>query len=172
MKNWGYETWKNDPYDRKFAGLPPKGFGDFAWVQHMISSMNEKTGRVGIVLSSGVLFRSPEKTIRQKIIEEYDYLEAVVQLGPNIFYGTNIAPCILIFKATKKFTSKQNVFMINASQMYKPGRAQNYLHEDHVKEIHRIFKKRKTNTHISKVVSLSEIKDLSLIHISEPTRPY
>jgi len=159
LKNWGYETWKNDPYNRKFAGLPPNSYGDFAWVQHMVSSMKDETGRVGVVLSSGALFRKTEKTIRQKIIEEYDYLEAVIQLGLNIFYGTSIAPCILIFKAKKKPYAQQNVFMINASDMYEPGRAQNYLREEHAKEIHRIYKKREEIDHISKVVPISEIKE-------------
>jgi type I restriction enzyme M protein len=159
LKNWGYEIWKNDPYNRKFAGLPPNSFGDFAWVQHMISSMKDETGRVGVVLSSGALFRTTEKTIRQKIIEEYDYLDAVIQLGPNIFYGTSIAPCILIFKAKKKSYAKQNVFMINASDMYESGRAQNYLHVDHAKEIHRIYKKREEIDHVSKVVPVSEIRE-------------
>ena len=53
-----------------FAGLPPDSYGDFAWVQHMLSSMKEKTGRVGLVLSSGALFRATEKSIRQNIIEK------------------------------------------------------------------------------------------------------
>jgi len=158
LKDWGYEVWGNDPYGRKFAGLPPNSFGDFAWVQHMISSMRNETGRVGVVLSSGALFRTTEKTIRQKIIEEYDYLEAVIQLGPNIFYGTSIAPCILVFRAKKKPIAKQNVFVINASDMYESGRAQNYLREDHAKEIHRIYKKREETDHISKIVCVSEIR--------------
>ena len=60
--------------------------------------MKEKTGRVGVVLSSGALFRGTEKTIRQNIIEKHDYLVAVIQIADNIFYGATIAPCILIFK--------------------------------------------------------------------------
>ena len=67
LKKWGYELWKNDPYGRAFAGLPPNSYGDFAWVQHMLSSMKEKTGRVGVVLSSGALSRGTEKTILQNL---------------------------------------------------------------------------------------------------------
>ena len=158
LKNWGYEMWKNDPYNRKFAGLPPNSYGDFAWVQHMISSMNEKTGRVGVVLSSGALFRTTEKGIRQKIIEKYDYLEAVIQLGPNIFYGTSISPCILVFRAKKNPNTKQNVLVIDASTMYESGRAQNYLRENHVKAIYRIYKKREEITYTSRIIPISEIK--------------
>ena len=101
LKKWGIELWKNDPYGRAFAGLPPDSYGDFAFVQHMLSSMKEKTGRVGVVLSSGALFRGAEKSIRQNIIEKHDYLVAVIQIASNIFYGATIAPCILIFKHKK-----------------------------------------------------------------------
>ena len=76
-------------------------FGDFAWVQHMIASMMEETGRVGVILSSGALFRNTEKKIRQNLIGKLDCLVGVIQLGPNIFYGTVLAPCILIFKKEK-----------------------------------------------------------------------
>ena len=175
LKNWGYDIWKNDPYDRKFAGLPPNSYGDFAWVQHMISSMNEKTGRVGVVLSSGALFRTTEKVIRQKIIEKYDCLEAIIQLGPNIFYGTSISPCILIFKAKKNLNAKQNVLVIDASTMYESGRAQNYLQENHVKIIYKIYKKREERTHTSRIIPISEIKEndynLNVSRYIEPKPP-
>ena len=159
LKNWGYELWKTDPYNRKFAGLPPNSYGDYAWVQHMISSMKEDTGRVGVVVSGGALYRSSEKTIRQKILQEHDYLESVIQLGSDIFYGTTVAPCILIFKATKNPKEKQNVFLINASNMYHPGRRQNFLLDVHIKEIFEIYKKRKEIQYRSKLVTISEIQE-------------
>ena len=71
LKKWGIELWKNDPHGRAFAGLPPVSFGDYAFVQHMLSSMKENTGKVGVVLSSGALYRNTEKKIRQIIIEKY-----------------------------------------------------------------------------------------------------
>ncbi len=158
LKNWGYEMWKNDPYDRKFAGLPPESYGDFAWVQHMISSMKDKVGRTAVVLSSGALFRTTEKTIRQHIMQKYDYLVAIIQLGQNIFYGTGLAPCILIFTKTKKNEEKQKVLMINASLMYEPGRAQNFFKENHVEAILRIYKKREELQYVSRIVPISEIE--------------
>ncbi len=159
LKKWGYELWKNDPYGRKFAGLPPNNFGDFAWVQHMVSSMNDDSGRVGVVLSPGTLFRNTEKKIRQNLIEKFDYIAGIIQLGPNIFYGTLIAPCILILKKKKKKVEKNNIFMINAWDMYHPGRAQNFLRLKHVDEILQIYENRKEIKYISKVVSVSKIKD-------------
>jgi type I restriction enzyme M protein len=157
LKKWGTEIWENDPYGRVFAGLPPAKYGDFAWVQHMISSMKEN-GRVGVVLSSGSLYRSgPEKLIRQKIFGEKDYLVAIIQIAPKIFYGATIAPCILIFKQKKSETEKGNILLIDASEIYKQGRAQNYLTEKHVDEIYQIYKNRKEKKHISKIIKSSEI---------------
>ena len=172
LKKWGIEIWKNDPYGRAFAGLPPDSYGDFAWVQHMLSSMKKKTGRVGIVLSSGVLFRSSEKLIRQIIIEKHDYLVAVIQLASNIFYGATIAPCILIFKHKKSEVEKDNILFINASEIYEKGRAQNYMREKHVDEIYQIYKNREEKKHISKIVNISEIAkqdwNLSVTRYIEP----
>ena len=172
LKKWGIELWKNDPYGRAFAGLPPDSYGDFAWVQHMLSSMKKKTGRVGIVLSSGVLFRSSEKLIRQIIIEKHDYLVAVIQLASNIFYGATIAPCILIFKHKKLDVEKGNILFINASEIYEKGRAQNYLREKNVDEIYQIYKNREEKKYISKIVNISEIAkqdwNLSVTRYIEP----
>jgi len=163
LKNWGYELWKNDPYGRSFLGLPPKSFGDFAWIQHMISSLKH-TGKMAVVLSSGALYRKTEKKIRQNLLEKYDLLVTIIQLGQNIFYGTISAPCILIFKKKKTSVEKNNVLMINALDMYSKGRAQNYLLEDNVNEIFKIFKNREERKFISRVVSISEIakKDWNL----------
>lgn len=172
LKKWGYELWKNDPYGRAFAGLPPDNYGDYAWVQHMLSSMKEKTGRVGVVLSSGALFRNSEKIIRKNILEKYDYLVAVIQMGSNIFYGATISPCILIFKHTKSESEKGNVLFIDASEMYLPGRAQNFLTEEHVDKILKIYNNREKIRHISRIVKISTIEkedwNLSVSRYIEP----
>ena len=160
LKEWGYELWKNDPFNRKFAGLPPKNYGDFAWVQHMTSSMKKNTGRVAVIISSGALFRLTEKTIRKKILEKSDILEAVIQLGENIFYGTTIAPAILVFKAKKNKKDKEKIFFINASNLYEDGRAQNYLNDDHVNEILKTYQDRKEIKYFSKHVRISDIESL------------
>jgi type I restriction enzyme M protein len=172
LKKWGYEVWTDDPYGRAFAGIPPKSYGDFAWVQHMISSMNEKNGRVGVVLSSGALFRSTEKSIREKIIKDFDYLVAVIQMAGNLFYGTSIAPCILVFRKTKRKIEKDNVLMIDATKFYQSGRAQNLFLDEHADEITKIIKSREEIQHVSKIVSRDEIKEqkwnLSVIRYIEP----
>jgi type I restriction-modification system DNA methylase subunit len=86
LKNWGVEVWSHDPWGRAACGVPPGSNGDFAWVQHMLASMTPGTGRVGVVMPHGVLFRGgAEGTIRECLLRG-DRLDAVVGLAPNLFY--------------------------------------------------------------------------------------
>ena len=83
--NWGAEAWAHDPWSRASCGLPPASFGDYAWIQHMLASMRPETGRVGVVMPHGVLFRGgAEATIPECLIRN-DQLEAVIGLPPNLF---------------------------------------------------------------------------------------
>jgi type I restriction enzyme M protein len=89
LKNWGADTWANDPWGRAACGVPPAGTGDLAWVQHMVASMKPGTGRLGVVMPHGVLFRGGvEGRIRQCLIEK-DQLDAVIGLPANLFYSTS-----------------------------------------------------------------------------------
>ena len=82
--------------------MPPGKSGDYAWVQHMLKSMAPATGRMAVVLPHGALFRKgKEGAIRQKILQ-MDLLEAVIGLGPNLFYSTGLAACILVFRQRKR----------------------------------------------------------------------
>ncbi|TAH56393.1 MAG: SAM-dependent DNA methyltransferase, partial [Methanosarcina mazei] len=119
LEKWGHENWSQDPYGRNIAGTPPKSNGDYAWVQHMIASMAPETGRMAIVLPHGALFRQgAEGTIRKTLIEK-DLLEAVIGLGPNLFYGTGISACILVFRSKKTGERRSRVLFIDASEQYQ-----------------------------------------------------
>ena len=136
LEKWGEEVWASDPYGRNFAGMPPDKTGDYAWVQHMIKSMAPSTGRMAVVLPHGALFRmGKEGAIRRKILD-MDLLEAVIGLGRNLFYGTGLAACILIFRQRKKNGRKKKVLIVDASQEFKTGRAQNELLPEHVERIY------------------------------------
>ncbi len=159
LKKWGEEVWVNDPYGRNFAGLPPAKCGDYAWVQHMIKSMAVKTGRMAVVLPHGVLFRmSKEGKIRQKLLE-MDILEAVIGLGPNLFYGTGLAACILVFRESKPREHRQKVLFIDASKEFKAGRAQNELLPKHVENIHRWYEEYRDVEGICHVATIDEIRE-------------
>jgi len=128
LSNWGADTWAADP--RSFCGVPPAKNGDYAWIQHMICSMRDKTGRVGVVMPHGVLFRGgAEAKIRECLIRE-DRLEAVIGLPPNLFYSTSIPACLLIFKNTKDAARKDHVLFVDGSARFVKGKNQNVMSED------------------------------------------
>jgi type I restriction enzyme M protein len=133
LQNWGAETWAADT--RSVCGVPPAKNGDFAWVQHMIASMDKKTGRVGVVMPHGVLFRGgAEARIRQCLIEQ-DQLEAVIGLPGNLFYSTSIPACLLIFRSVKAKERRKHVLFIDGSARFEKNRNQNNLADDDVQAI-------------------------------------
>jgi len=135
LKNWGREIWESDPWGRAFAGLPTDNSGDFAWVQHMVASMAQGSGRMAVVLPQGALFRGgAEGKIRQYLLEQ-DLIETVIGLAPNLFYGTGLAACILILRKRKAPDKKEKVLIVDASELYRKGRAQNFLDLEHAAEI-------------------------------------
>jgi type I restriction enzyme M protein len=158
LKKWGEDLWVNDPFKRNFGGVPPENYGDYAWVQHMISSMAKPRGRTAVVLPQGALFRKgSEGKIRQKIID-MDLLEAVIELGGNLFYGATLAACILVFRQTKECERKNKVLFIDASAEYKSGRKQNELLDSHVEKIFSLYESYSNIEGISNVASLEEIR--------------
>lgn len=157
LERWGEDSWINDRYGRNFAGVPPRSSGDYAWVQHMLKSMSAATGRMAVVLPHGVLFRmGVEGKIRRAILEG-DKLEAIIGLGPNLFYGTGLAACILIFRARKKPDRRNRVLIVDASEQFKRGRNQNTLLPEHVDRILKWYAGFKNAKGAAKVVTLDEI---------------
>jgi len=158
LKNWGAENWANDPYGRNMAGVPPQGNGDMAWVQHMIKSMNS-TGRMTVVLPHGALFRKgAEGKIREALLKQ-DLLEAVIGLGPNIFYGTQLAACVMVFKQNKHAEKKGKVLFIDASDQIRVGRAQNFLEPNHVQQIYDWYTGYADVENYVKVADADELKE-------------
>jgi type I restriction enzyme M protein len=157
LEKWGEEVWASDPYGRNFAGMPPSKSGDYAWVQHMIKSMAPATGRMAVVLPHGALFRmGKEGEMRQKILQ-MDLLEAVIGLGPNLFYGTGLAACILVFRQRKKKGRHNKVLILDASHEFKTGRAQNELLPQHVERILGWYRDYKDVEGVASVATLDNI---------------
>lgn len=127
LKNWGADDWPSDP--RSFCGVPPATNGDLAWVQHMVTSMAAGTGRVGVVMPHGVLFRGgAEGKIRRCLVEQ-DQLEAVIGLPKKLFYSTGIPASLLIFRGTKPEERRGHVLFIDGSARFMKGKNQNNLTE-------------------------------------------
>jgi type I restriction enzyme M protein len=169
----GDEVWTKDPYGRNFAGMPPSKSGDYAWVQHMLRSMAPKTGLMAVVLPHGALFRmGAEGKIRRKILG-MDLLEAVIGLGSNLFYGTGLAACILVFRQRKAQDRQNKVLILNTSKQFKTGRAQNELLPEHIERIHGWYRDYQDVAGISHVVTLEEIAandyNLNIPRYVEPT---
>ena len=158
LDDWGSENWANDPYGRNIAGVPPKGNGDMAWVQHMIKSMNS-TGRMTVVLPHGALFRKgAEGKIREALLKQ-DLLEAVIGLGSNIFYGTQLAACVMVYKQRKSSDRKGKVLFIDGSDQVRVGRAQNFLEPEHVKQIFDWYSSFQDVPNYVKVTNLQDIAE-------------
>jgi type I restriction enzyme M protein len=135
LQNWGAAAWTNDPYGRVICGVPPVNNADYAWIQHMIATMDPDVGRVGVVMPHGVLFRGgKEGAIRQCLVEK-DLLEAVIGLPKNLFYSTSIPVCLLIFRSSKAPERANKVLFIDASARYQSGKNQNVLSEEDVEVI-------------------------------------
>jgi type I restriction enzyme M protein len=172
LEKWGEELWVKDPYGRNFAGLPPSSSGDFAWVQHMVKSMADVSGRMAVVLPQGALFRKGEEgKIRQKLLE-MDLIEGVIGLAPNLFYGTGLAACILILRKRKPVVRRKKVLIADASQLFRRGRAQNFLDPEHAAEVLEWYRNFADVQDAARVVSLKEIEaeDWTL-HISRYVLP-
>ena len=119
--------------------------------------MAPKTGRMAVVLPHGALFRmGKEGEIRQKLLA-MDLLEAVIGLGPTLFYGTGLAACILVFRQKKTKDRKNKVLIVDASKEFKTGRAQNELLPEHVERIHGWVRDYIDVEGIARLVTLDEI---------------
>ena len=155
-----------DPFRRFDWGIPPTSKGDYAFVMHMLHSLDDTTGRMGIILPHGVLFRGAgEGKIRRTIIERFNLLDAVIGLPANLFYGAGIPACILIFRKDRGANDK--VLFIDASGdgHFEKGKNQNILRECDVKKIVDTYVQYKTDIHYSDepkyshVATLKEIED-------------
>ncbi len=158
LEQWGREIWETDPWGRAFAGLPTDSNADMAWVQHMVKSMAPKTGRMGVVLPQGALFRGGvEAQIRKHLLEK-DLVEAVIGLAPNLFYGTGLAACVLVLRQRKDKRKQGKVLIVDASSVFRRGRAQNFMDPAHVSEILSWVQGFADIQDRARVVALSEIE--------------
>lgn len=156
LDKWGHEEAGNDKFGRFKRGLPPKTKGDYAFILHMIETLKPKSGRMGVVVPHGVLFRgSSEGKIRQALIDE-NLLDAVIGLPEKLFFGTGIPAAILIFKKQKV---DDNVLFIDASREFKAGKNQNLLSADNIAKIVKTYRNGGNVDKYAYLASLKEIID-------------
>ncbi len=156
--NWSADAkFLDDERFSSYGKLAPKSKADFAFVQHMIYHLDDN-GTMAVVLPHGVLFRgAAEGVIRQYLIEEKNYLDAVIGLPANVFYGTSIPTCILVFKKCRQ--DDNTVLFIDASNEFEKAKNQNNLTDGNVEKIVATYKNREAIDKYSYVATLNEIKE-------------
>lgn len=156
LDKWGADFAENDPFMRfNHYEVPPKSKGDYAFVIHMIKSLNEH-GRMGVVLPHGVLFRgASEGKIRKRLIEQ-NLLDAIIGLPANLFFGTGIPATILVFKKNR---IHNDILFIDASREFDKAKNQNTIDEEHINKIIETYKNRSEIEKYSHVATLEEIQE-------------
>ncbi|MFZ3590346.1 type I restriction-modification system subunit M [Bacillus sp. DJP31] len=158
LKNWGIEEAQADEYHRFPYGIPPKSYGDLAFVSHMVASLNHK-GKLGTVVPHGVLFRGgSEGSIRKGFLKD-DLVEAVIGLPSNIFYGTSIPAALLIINKNKPVERKGKVLFIDASAGFVKDGNKNKLRVEDITKIAEAFDSFDDVEKFASVVDLKTIEE-------------
>jgi len=166
--------WNQDGYDEEILkrgefwrerfsyGFTPKQSADWTWIEHMLASANDKTGRVGVVIDNGCLFRGgKEKAIRTGVLNA-NLLEAVILLPQKLFYNTGAPGAIIILNKNKSEERKGKIFFINASKEYQQHpevRKLNQLGDNHIKKMVEAYREFKNEDGFSKVIDIEKIKE-------------
>ena len=156
LDKWGADNAVKDFFCRFHRGVPPRGKADYAFITHMIETTVTDTGKVGVIVPHGVLFRGgSEGKIRRRLIEE-NLIEAVIGLPANLFYGTGIPAAILIFNRGKKTT---DVLFVDASREYEDTKNQSKLRPQDSEKIVAAYKKFETVEKYAYRATFDEIKE-------------
>jgi len=151
-----HEIFNTDDRFSQYGRLAPKSRADFAFVQHMLNSLNDN-GTMAVVLPHGVLYRDKsEEQIRKYIVESRNWIDAVIGLPKNLFFGTTIPACIVIFKKCRE--NDESILFIDASKEFSKGKKKNSLLNEHIKKIVQTYEGRLVEVGYSDVVSMAKIE--------------
>jgi type I restriction enzyme M protein len=157
LKNWGREVAQTNSYNRFNYGVAPASYGDLAFVQHMIASVNSK-GIIACVVPHGILFRGGEEgKIRQAILQD-DLFEAVIGFPPNLFYGASIPASVIILNKNKPAHKKGKVLFIEASQGFVKDGNKNKLRPEDIERIVKAYEAFADEDKYAKLVDMEEIQ--------------
>ena len=156
IKQWNREKFEHDKYGRCFLGIPPQDCADYAFIQHILASLDDNNGRCAILLPHGVLFRNYEQPLREALIKS-DIIEGIIGLGPNLFYNSPMEACILICNKNKTQKLQRRILFINAIKEITRKNGESYLERGHIERIASAFHKSQDIDHFSRVVNWEEI---------------
>jgi len=159
LSKWGAESFEVDQWGRNIWGCPSDSSADYAWLQHMVSSMRPGKGRCAVVMPQGVLFHGgKEGEMRKKLIES-DMLECVVALVGNLFYGAGVSACILFINSNKPAAHRGKVCLIDATGIYTAQRAKNVMTEADTDEVFRLWENYESVIDKAAVVTLDTLRE-------------
>ena len=158
LEQWGANQFETDQYGRNIWGCPSDTCADYAWVQHMVKSMNPKTGRCAVVLPQGVLFHGgKEGQIREQLIRS-DKIEAIITLASGVFFNTNVSACIVFLNNKKEHKHVGSICLIDGSTIFTPRRAQNYISESNAKKLYELYVDYQDVIDYCKVVTIADVE--------------
>lgn len=153
IKEWDRAAFEHDKWGRNFLGTPPQRFADYAFIQHIIASMDENNGRCAILLPHGVLNRMGEENrLRQELVK-LDILDCIISIGKNLFYNSAMEACIMICRSKKEENHKGNVLFIRATDLVERRDGVSYLTEQHISKIVQLYNRRVKVDGFSAVIS-------------------
>ncbi|MCC3860740.1 type I restriction-modification system subunit M [Pseudemcibacter aquimaris] len=166
IKKWDREAFGSDLYGRNMHGVPPQGCADYAFFQHIMKSLNPKTGRAAMLWPHGVLFRDQEEDIRKGVIAS-DLVEAVIGLGPNLFYNSPMESCVVVLRHNKTADRKNKIVFVNGVHEVTRERATSFLSDDNLEKLVEAYYEPEDHPDIARLVDLDEVKD-NLFNLSIP----
>ena len=156
IKAWDRVAWVNDPWGRNKYGTPPQGRADYAFWQHILASLKPDTGRCAILFPHGVLFRNEEFEMRKRMIED-DVIEAVLGLGPNLFYNSPMEACVVFCRSKKKKSHQGKILFINALDEVSRQSAQSFLTDTNINRIVKCYSKFESEEGFATAASIEQI---------------
>ena len=157
IKQWDRTAFASDPWGRNLYGTPPQGRADYAFWQHILCSLTPKSGRCAILFPHGVLFRQEEAEMRRKLLEA-DLVEAIIGLGPNLFYNSPMEACVMICRNNKPAKRRGQVIFIDAVNEVTRERSMSYLKPEHQERVADAYHAFKDVEGFAKVASLADIR--------------
>lgn len=158
LSGWGAEAFESDQYGRNIWGCPTDSNADFAWIQHMVASMDPIHGKCVVIMPQGVLFHGgKEGEIRKKLIQS-DKVEAVITFVGGLFFGAGVAACVLCLNNDKPANHRGKVLLIDGSTIYTAKRAQNIMSDEDVEQAFKLYEDYTDVVGFSKVVTLKDLE--------------
>ncbi len=158
ISEWNRSKFVNDKWNRNLFGTPPQGRADYAFIQHIIASMDDQNGRCAILLPHGVLFRNEETDVREQMIRSKK-VEAVIGLGPNLFYNAPMEACVIICNNNKPKEMEDKVIFINAKNEVTRKNAESFLEPSHIDKILHAYLSKDDIKDFMKIVDVKEIEE-------------